>query len=160
MKHPRRFVSATFVLVAAILFLGETIPCLAQQSSTPAASSMAPTPAPPRTERTPFAECLPSGITFDKVVEVIGVVGNKVPPVKITVQQTLSKLGAYCTVGHVLVDGNGKRIAFYQDTGCGGAMPGARAERERREEEKRLDALKQKYDVVEMTCNPSGIPIP
>jgi hypothetical protein len=117
----------------------------------------------PGAKRWPFGECLPTGITPDSVVKLKWKVGatDNIPPVKITVQLTLSKLGAYCTVGHVLVDGAGKPITFYQKGGCGGAyIPFSSREQRaaREEEERRLEALRERFHVIEMTCDTSGKP--
>jgi hypothetical protein len=109
----------------------------------------------PGAKHRPFTECLPKGITADSVVKVIGDYSDTVPPAKITVQQKLRKLKAYCTVRHALVDGAGKPITFYQLLGCWGNPPGD-YDRILRKQQEQIDVLKQRFDVIEMTCNPSG----
>jgi len=76
----------------------------------------------------------------------------------ITVEQKLAELKANCKNGK-LVDGAGTEIYFYKLTGCWGNPPRNYQEiRERQEAE--LARLRKQYMVIEMTCNPSGFPIP
>lgn len=116
---------------------------------------VAPATTRPGAKHRPFTECLPKGITADSVVKVIGGYSDTIPPAKITVQQKLRKLKAYCTVRHALVDGAGKPITFYQLLGCWGNPPG-HYDRILRKQQEQIDVLKQRFDVIEMTCNPSG----
>jgi hypothetical protein len=77
---------------------------------------------------------------------------------KITVEQKLTELKANCKNGK-LVDGTGTEIYFYKLTGCWGNPPRNYHEildRQRAE----LAILRKQYTVIEMTCNPSGLPIP
>jgi len=104
--------------------------------------------------------CLPSEIKPTDVVSVqfikSGVDGNAVK--KITVKQKLEELKAHCQNGK-LVDAKGKEIYFYRLTGCWGNPPVDYLEilEQQRQE---IEKLKERYTVIEMTCNPSGVPIP
>lgn len=95
-----------------------------------------------------FALCLPPHLTPDDLVAE-----------HLTVSQKLSELKAYCTAKDVLVDGTGKPITFYRVTGCWGNPP-FNYQAILGRQQKEIDTLKHSYDVIEMSCNPSGIPIP
>lgn len=77
---------------------------------------------------------------------------------KITVEQKLTELKANCKNGK-LVDGAGTEIHFYKLTGCWGNPPRNYQEILNRQETE-LATLRKQYTVIEMTCNPSGLPIP
>jgi len=77
---------------------------------------------------------------------------------KITVEQKLAELKANCKNGK-LVDGAGTEIYFYKLTGCWGNPPRNYQEILERQEAE-LAILRKQYMVIEMTCNPSGFPIP
>ena len=77
---------------------------------------------------------------------------------KITVEQKLTELKANCKNGK-LVDGAGTEIYFYKLTGCWGNPPRNYQEILKRQEAE-LAILRKQYTVIEMTCNPSGLPIP
>ena len=77
---------------------------------------------------------------------------------KITVEQKLAELKANCKNGK-LVDGAGTEIYFYKLTGCWGNPPRNYQEILERQEAE-LAILRKQYTVIEMTCNPSGFPIP
>jgi len=108
-----------------------------------------------------LSQCLPSGVKLDDVVSAdINGYSNGQPAGihKVTVEQKLTELNAVCS-NSKLVDSYGKEIFFYHLTGCWGNPPYDYLEIV----EKQLDEinkLKEQYTVVEMTCNPSGIPIP
>lgn len=107
-----------------------------------------PVPLGPSAEQKSFALCLPPGLTPDDLVDV-----------HLTTGQKLSELKAYCTAQDILTDGTGKPITFYRLTGCWGNAPiGYDAILKKQQNE--IDALKRSYDVIEMSCNPSGIPRP
>ena len=75
---------------------------------------------------------------------------------KVTVKQTLQKLRARCSRGK-LVDSKGREIRFLFVQGCWGNPPADYLEileRQRIE----IERLKKLYTVIEMTCNPSGVP--
>jgi hypothetical protein len=71
-----------------------------------------------------------------------------------TIKQRLDKLDARCKSGK-LVDGKNREIRFYQLQGCWGNPPPGYQEIMNRQREE-LEELKKKYNVVEITCNPSG----
>jgi len=80
---------------------------------------------------------------------------------KVTVGQELRKLKARCRRGR-LVDSSGKEIRFYRlsvGPGCHGVQPPG-YERMAADQEKEIAVLKKRYRVIEMTCNPEGIPLP
>ena len=77
---------------------------------------------------------------------------------KITVEQKLTELKANCKNGK-LVDAAGTEIYFYKLTGCWGNPPRNYQEMLQRQEAE-LAILRKQYTVIEMTCNPSGLPIP
>jgi hypothetical protein len=77
---------------------------------------------------------------------------------KITVEQKLTELKASCKNGK-LVDGAGTEIYFYKLTGCWGNPPRNYHEILERQQAE-LAILRKQYTVIEMTCNPSGLPIP
>ena len=87
--------------------------------------------------------CLPAGIGFSDVVST-----------RLTVEERLTQLNARCEKGK-LVDLGGTEIRFYRLIGCWGNPPADYAEildRQRTE----LEGLRQRYTVIEMTCNPDG----
>lgn len=75
---------------------------------------------------------------------------------KITVKQTLKKLGARCIRGKLL-DGNGREIRFFFVQGCWGNPPADYLEVLDRQK-KEIERLKKLYTVIQMTCNPGGVP--
>ena len=100
-------------------------------------------------------DCLPEDIKLDTVVSVI----RKTPGLRgeverETVMQRLDKLDARCKSGK-LVDGKNREIRFYQLQGCWGNPPPGYQEIMNRQREE-LEELKKKYNVIEITCNPSG----
>lgn len=105
-----------------------------------------------------IAACLPDGI---KETDVVGhkSVTNKTGGTqaqKITVKDTLKKLGSRCVKGK-LVDRNGREIRFYRIQGCWGNPPADYLEI-LAEQTKEIEALKKRFTVIEMTCNPEGRP--
>jgi hypothetical protein len=102
--------------------------------------------------------CLPSDIKEDSVVKVetnISTDGKKMTKV-ITVKQILTELKAKCLRGKLL-DSKRKTIRFYNLQGCWGNPPANYLEI-LNQQKKELAILRKKYTVVEMTCNPRGIP--
>jgi hypothetical protein len=104
--------------------------------------------------------CLPPNIKLTDIVstELISFsAANGYTVKKITVAQKLTDLQASCAANGKLVDGTGREIYFYQLTGCWGNPPfnyqGLLAK-----QQQELQQLRQQYTVIEMTCNPSGIP--
>ena len=104
--------------------------------------------------------CLQPGVKEDTVVAVLttnslnGAEKNK----QVTVRQTLTKLKAKCLKGK-LVDVKRKEIRFYNLTGCWGNPP-ADYQEILQQQRIEIEKLRKKYTVVEMTCNPSGMPLP
>jgi hypothetical protein len=76
----------------------------------------------------------------------------------VTVKDKLIEIKARCRRGR-LVDHTGRQIYFYSLTGCWGNPPADYLEI-LEHQRKEIAQLKIKYSVIEMTCNPSGIPIP
>jgi hypothetical protein len=104
--------------------------------------------------RSPLAKCLPADIKLSDVVETTNGGSHK-----ITAEEKLNALKATCNIDNKLVDGNGKQIVFYHLTGCWGYPPPNYQEILQKQRGE-IDRLKQQYTVIEMTCNPSGTPIP
>ena len=116
-----------------------------------------------------FSQCLPSNIKLGDIVtaSISGYENGK--PVglhKVTVEQKLTEIGASCQ-NNKLVDSNGKEIYFYFLTGCWGTPPynppGGPAinfQEILQTQRDELSRLNEQFTVIEMTCNPSGIPIP
>ena len=108
-----------------------------------------------------LAKCLPSDIKPSDVVEATSdryASGQASGVHKITVEDKLNELKATCSDDNKLVDGNGKQIMFYHLTGCWGNPPADYQEILQKQRDE-LQKLKQQYTVIEMTCNPSGMPI-
>jgi len=108
-----------------------------------------------------LAKCLPADIKLSDIVEATSAryargQASGVP--KITVEDKLNELKATCSDDNKLVDGNGKQIMFYHLTGCWGNPPADYQEILQKQRDE-LQKLKQQYTVIEMTCNPSGMPI-
>ncbi|HEX8147245.1 MAG TPA: hypothetical protein VF591_08710 [Pyrinomonadaceae bacterium] len=111
----------------------------------------------------PGYPCLPPGVKATEVVTAKMVGSGPRGPVikKVTVGQELRRLRARCLRGR-LVDGTGKEIRFYRLTiagDCFGVQP-PDYEQRLAAQEREVTALKRRYRVIEMTCNPEGIPRP
>lgn len=101
--------------------------------------------------------CLPADVKVGEIVSV--------PPSeslrttgKNTLGRRLSQLKARCRRGR-LVGARNRPVRFYRLTGCWGMPPPNYLEileRQRGE----LRELKRRYVVIEISCNPSGVPIP
>jgi hypothetical protein len=104
-------------------------------------------------------QCLPESVKPTDVVSTRLVQTDGATLVeKITVEQKLTELKANCKNGK-LVDGAGNEIYFYKLTGCWGNPPRNYHEILERQQAE-LARLSKRYTVIEMTCNPSGLPIP
>ena len=105
-----------------------------------------------------LSHCLPPNVKLDDIVST-KVVGYTRPEnvVRTTVEQTLGGLRAICK-NDKLTDASGKEIYFYHRVGCWGNPPQNYNEILQKQQDE-LARLKKKYTVVEMTCNPSGMPI-
>ena len=101
--------------------------------------------------------CLPPNIKATDIVSATLV--QIEPPIvqKVTVAQKLTALNADCKNG-TLVDGSGNQIYFYMLTGCWGNPP-SNYQEILQQQEAELARLRQQYTVIEMTCNPSGLPL-
>jgi hypothetical protein len=97
--------------------------------------------------------CLPADTKPD---EVVSLEGSKNIPV--TVAQKLKELGAKCNAKSQLVNSSGRPIYFYHLTGCWGMAPPNRDEILANQARK-IAELKKTYQVIEMTCNPTGAEI-
>jgi len=76
---------------------------------------------------------------------------------KVTVEQKLTEIKASCSASGKLVDGTGREIYFYHLTGCWGNPP-FNYQNILTKQRQELEQLRQHSTVIEMTCNPSGIP--
>ena len=104
-------------------------------------------------------QCLPEYLKPNDVVSTkLTQIDGKTLVEKITVEQKMTELKAKCKNGK-LVDGAGIEIHFYKLTGCWGNPPHNYQEILNRQETE-LATLRKHYTVIEMTCNPSGHPIP
>ncbi len=106
------------------------------------------------------SKCLPNGINRTDVVSRSVVRSSRGRPEyrKITVEQKLNELKAQCRGGK-LIDSSGTEIRFYKLVGCWGhPSPDDQEVLERQNHE--LTALRKRYRVIELTCNPTGEQIP
>jgi hypothetical protein len=103
-----------------------------------------------------LASCLPPDVKLDDVVSVqtIESTPGVVKVKKTTVRDKLKELGAHCVKGKLL-DKTGREIYFHRMVGCWGNPPEDYQEILDRQT-KKLAELKERYQVVEMTCNPTG----
>jgi len=104
--------------------------------------------------------CLPDGINGTDVVSTAAVraAGGRREVRKTTVTQTLTEMKARCRKDK-LVDSAGSQIRFYRLKGCWG-YPSEEHNEILEKQKQELVELKKRYRVIEMTCNPSGEPIP
>lgn len=107
---------------------------------------------PPVEQSQSLAECLPNSIKLTDIAE-------RSSERKLTVEQRLDELKAVCNDQGDLIANSGKEVYFYKLTGCWGNAPSNYREILQRQQEE-IQKLSQSYAVIEMTCNPSGIPIP
>jgi len=109
--------------------------------------------------RAETVQCLPESVKPTDVVStrLVQTDGGTLVE-KITVEQKLAELKANCKNGK-LIDGAGTEIHFYRLTGCWGNPPRNYQEILERQEAE-LATLRKQYTVIEITCNPSGLPIP
>ena len=131
-------ISGLFVLLLALLGVPAQMIVVTQsfEITVPASSSL--------------SACLPDHISLTDVVSVSPGGANR-----ITVQQTLDKLGASCGPNNILIDQSGKPITFYHLTGCWGNQP-ANYEELLKKQNDTIAKLSEQYTVIQMTCNPSG----
>jgi hypothetical protein len=100
--------------------------------------------------------CLPAGIKGTDIVSAQWLKATNEAK-RITVEQKLAEIKAVCKRGK-LVDGRGKEVYFFRLTGCWGNPPVDYQEILRHQDEQ-LQKLKKRYTVIEMTCNPDGVPL-
>jgi hypothetical protein len=109
-----------------------------------------------------FSACLPEGITLETIVSAENFRFDKVKQTyrldSVNVKEPLTRLGGSCAAGE-LTDAGGKKIKFYRLQGCWGNPPFDYQEI-LSNQAKELADLRKRFTVVELTCNPSGIPIP
>ncbi len=111
------------------------------------------------TAKTRSWNCLPDGIKGTDVVSTLAVrAGGRREIQKTTVAQKLTEMNARCRKGK-LVDSSGTQIRFYKLKGCWG-YPSEEHNQILERQTRELAELKKRYRVIEMTCNPSGEPIP
>ena len=107
----------------------------------------------------PCCSCLPGGIKETDPVSYLSVKpGIRKGKQYTTVREKLVELKARCKKGKLL-DGKGREIRFFHLTGCWGNPPAGYQEILNKQAQE-LASLKKRYTVIEMTCNPSGEPIP
>jgi len=103
--------------------------------------------------------CLPDDIKGTDVVSTLAVrAAGRREVRKTTVAEKLTELRARCRKGR-LVDSSGTQIRFYKLKGCWG-YPSEEHNEILEKQRQELAELKKRYRVIEMTCNPSGEPIP
>jgi hypothetical protein len=108
--------------------------------------------------RTNLAACLLEGRTLADVVSAQTIPGTAMEVQTVTVRQTLRSLGARCQ-NQALVDRTGREIVFFQLQNCWGNPPINHQELVQQQVDA-IAALEETNTVIQMTCNPSGIPIP
>lgn len=103
-----------------------------------------------------LSACLPDGIKSNDIVstQMVRSAAGDDEVKKLTVERILIRLKAQCKKGK-LVDAKGKEIYFFRLQGCWGNPPADYQEILKQQQEQ-LDKLKQRYTVIEMTCNPEG----
>ncbi len=101
--------------------------------------------------------CLPPNIKLADIVSAKLVQTDPLVIEKVTVAQKLAELKADCKNGK-LVDGAGNEIYLYMLTWCWGNPP-PNYQQILQQQEAELETLRKQYTVIEMTCNPSGLPI-
>ncbi len=106
------------------------------------------------------SSCLPDGIKSTDVVSTRVMTSSRGRREirKTTVEQKLKEIKARCSKGK-LVDASGTEIRFYKLTGCWG-HPSSDDQEVLERQSRELAALKKRYRVIELTCNPSGEQIP
>ena len=107
--------------------------------------------------QSPLAKCLPTDVKLNDVVEA-SIAGNANDQHKVTVESKLNELKATYDRDNKLIDGSGKQVVFYHLIGCWGNPPADYRELLEKQREE-INKLKQKFTVIEMTCNSSGLSI-
>lgn len=102
--------------------------------------------------------CLPKGIGMTTVVSATVLPGTANTVKTVTVADRLGQLKATCR-HRTLVDRSGRAIRFYRLEGCWGNPPMNYREILQKQAAT-IRQLQKTFTVLEMTCNPSGIPYP
>lgn len=104
--------------------------------------------------------CLPKDISLEKVVSTdrVGTKEGGFIVKKVSVKDILQKYHFSCHEGK-LSNNFGKEARFYQLIGCW-KNPPYNAEEILTNQRNMLSRLNQKYFVIELTCNPSGVATP
>ena len=103
----------------------------------------------------PYKACMPEGIELNEVVSGPANNSSQEKGEKLTIQRALQQAKARCRRGK-LVDGAGKEIYFFRLIGCWGNPPEDYEDQLKRQAEK-LEELKKKYRVIEISCNPNPL---
>jgi hypothetical protein len=99
--------------------------------------------------------CLPNDVKADTVVAAKQIsTANGVMLAKETVSHRLNRIGGRCRAGR-LIDRAGRAIRFYRLQTCWGNPPADYLEILEAEKNE-LRALRKKFTVIEIACNPSG----
>lgn len=103
--------------------------------------------------------CMPAHMTVDRVADAVAVSSSSgVESIHtVTIGQKLKKLKAKCRRGK-LVDFRNRQVRFYELQGCWGNPPVDHQEILEQQTREIAD-LRKKYSVIEITCNPRGLPI-
>lgn len=110
-----------------------------------------------REQRPRWEPCLPPDVSADEIVSLPPAESRRAEG-KVTVKSRLEELKARCRRGR-LVAARNRPVRFYRLTGCWGNPPRDYLEIMERQR-KELAELKRRYTVIEISCNPSGVPIP
>jgi len=102
--------------------------------------------------------CLPDGIQLMDVVSADPVPGKDNKIKTVTVKEKLRQLNVICR-NRQLIDQSGRAVRFYRLQGCWGNPPSNYSEILKRQATA-IRKLQSNFTVIEMTCNPSGIPYP
>lgn len=106
----------------------------------------------------PLATCLPKGIGMTTVVSATALPGTANTVKTVTVADRLRQLKATCR-HRTPVDRSGRAIRFYRLEGCWGNPPMNYREI-LQQQTATIRQLQKTFTVIELTCNPSGIPYP
>jgi len=106
----------------------------------------------------PLTTCLPQGIGMTTVVSARALPGTATRVQTVTIADRLRQLKATCR-DRILVDRSGRPLRFYRLEGCWGNPPMNYREI-LQQQAATLRQLQKTFTVIELTCNPSGIPYP
>jgi hypothetical protein len=103
--------------------------------------------------------CLPADVKDTEIVDGTLTAPNGYDGARVTVGQKLKDLKARCGEKGTLVDASGRGIVFYRLRNCYGTPPPDLAKRVKKQQDE-LSTASKKGTVIEISCNPSGVPIP